>query len=107
MNAFRPRFISLVLCLSATLTLAQSNLPSTSNHSALPASPGDAGRSKQAGQQKAFESYGSLPMNFEANQGQTDPRVKYLSRGLGYTVFLTGDEAVFSMRKGANVKDNA
>jgi hypothetical protein len=25
--------------------------------------------------------YGKLPLSFEANQGQTDPRVKFLSRG--------------------------
>ena len=36
----------------------------------------------------------SVPMFFEANQGQTDPRVKFLSRGHGYSLFLTGDEAV-------------
>jgi hypothetical protein len=37
-------------------------------------------------------------LGFEANQGQTDPRVKFLSRGAGYTLFLTDNEAVFSMR---------
>src|SRR5687768_15851000 len=31
---------------------------------------------------------------FEANRGQTDPNVKYLSRGPGYTMLLTGKEAV-------------
>ena len=34
----------------------------------------------------------SLPMFFEANQGQTDPRVKFLSRGHGYSLFLTANE---------------
>jgi hypothetical protein len=45
-----------------------------------------------------LENYGKLPLSFEANQGQTDARVKFLSRGSGYTLFLTGDEAVFSLR---------
>jgi hypothetical protein len=27
--------------------------------------------------------YTQLPLSFEANQGQTDPRVKFLSRGPG------------------------
>jgi hypothetical protein len=40
-----------------------------------------------------------LPLSFEANQGQTDARVKFLSRGPGYTLFLTGDEAVLGLRK--------
>ena len=44
------------------------------------------------------ESYGKLPLNFEANQGQTDDSVKYLSRGGGYTLFLTPTEAVLRLR---------
>ena len=38
--------------------------------------------------------YLNLPMRFEANQGQTDPQVNFLSRGSGYTLFLTPTEAV-------------
>ncbi len=44
-------------------------------------------------------SYGKLPMSFEANTGQTDTRVKFLSRGNGYALFLTKDEAVITLRK--------
>jgi hypothetical protein len=33
--------------------------------------------------------YSSLPLYFEANQGQTDAQVKFISRGVGYTRFLT------------------
>lgn len=47
--------------------------------------------------------FGSLPLSFEANQGQTDPTVKFLSRGDGYTLFLTSDSAVFSLRSSASV----
>ena len=39
-----------------------------------------------------------LPLNFEANRGQTDSRVKYLARGQNYTLFLTDREAVLSLR---------
>lgn len=35
-----------------------------------------------------------LPLSFEANAGQTDARVHFLSRGAGYALFLTGNEAV-------------
>jgi hypothetical protein len=42
--------------------------------------------------------YGKLPLSFEANQGQTDSRVKFLARGNGYTLYLTGDEAVLQLR---------
>jgi len=41
--------------------------------------------------------YGSLPMAFEPNRGQTDPRVRFLARGGGYTLFLTGSDAVLSL----------
>ena len=50
--------------------------------------------------------YGKLPLIFEANRGQTDARVKFLSRGPGYSLFLTESEAVLSLR-GANGKGHA
>jgi hypothetical protein len=43
-------------------------------------------------------SYAALPLAFEPNQGQTDAQVKFLARGNGYTLFLTANEAVFSLQ---------
>ncbi len=43
-------------------------------------------------------SLGALPLAFEANQGQTDPQVKYMARGNGYTVFLTANDTVFALQ---------
>jgi hypothetical protein len=43
------------------------------------------------------ENYGKLPLSFEANQGQTASQVKFLSRGRGYSLFLTGSEAVLAL----------
>ena len=40
------------------------------------------------------ERYGNLPLSFEANHGQSDSTVKFLSRGSGYSLFLTSNEAV-------------
>ncbi len=48
-------------------------------------------------------SYGKLPLSFEANQGQTDAEVRFLARGGGYTIFLTDDEAVLTLRKSSVV----
>ena len=48
---------------------------------------------------RVMETYGKMPLSFEANQGQTDPRVKFLSRGSGYTLFLTPTEAVLALQK--------
>ncbi len=42
--------------------------------------------------------YAALPLSFEANRGQTDPSVNFLSRGQGYTLFLSGREAVLTLR---------
>ena len=47
------------------------------------------------------QAYGKLPLSFEANQGQTDSRVKFLSRGNGYSLFLTPTEAVLVLKKTA------
>ena len=43
----------------------------------------------------------ALPLAFEPNQGQTDARVQFLSRGPGFTAFLTSDEAVLKLREPA------
>ena len=42
-------------------------------------------------------SYAALPLAFEKNDGQTDSQVKYMARGNGYVLFLTGSDAVFSL----------
>ena len=43
--------------------------------------------------------FGKIPLSFEKNVGQTDSRVKFLSRGNGYSLFLTPKEAVFSLKQ--------
>lgn len=43
--------------------------------------------------------YGKLPLSFEANQGQVDSQVRFLSRGNGYSLFLTGQNAVLFLGK--------
>jgi len=49
----------------------------------------------------AKASYGSLPLSFEANSGQTDQRVRFLAHGAGYSIFLTQDSAVLTLNPGA------
>jgi hypothetical protein len=43
-------------------------------------------------------SFGNQPVMFEANQGQIDPQVKFLSRGSGYSAFLTAGGMVLTLR---------
>ena len=44
------------------------------------------------------EAYGKLPLSFEVNQGQTDARVRFVSRGSGYNLFLTPTESVLTLQ---------
>jgi hypothetical protein len=44
--------------------------------------------------------YGQLPLSFEVNKGQTDPRVNFLTQGAGYTAFLTHSGAVMELQHG-------
>ncbi|HXV73717.1 MAG TPA: hypothetical protein VD713_03205, partial [Sphingomonadales bacterium] len=57
---------------------------------------------------RALERFAALPVRFEENRGQTDASVRFLARGAGYTLFLTGQEAVLSLRgnKGAETAAN-
>jgi hypothetical protein len=52
-------------------------------------------------------SYAALPLSFEANQGQTDSQVKYMARGDGYTLFLTANDAVFSLQSRSSQKSKS
>ena len=45
----------------------------------------------------AAQAYGKLPLTFEANQGQANDQVKFLSRGSNYSVFLTSQSMVLAL----------
>src|SRR5437870_802449 len=59
-------------------------------------------RPDAANQARLGQAYGQLPLSFEPNQGQVDPQVNFLSRGSGYTLFLTPTEAVLSLQQPAS-----
>lgn len=48
---------------------------------------------------RVLGAYGQLPLRFEPNRGQADEKVKFLSRAPGFTLFLTGNEAVLRLRR--------
>jgi hypothetical protein len=56
-----------------------------------------------AGKAQLAETYGNLPLSFEANGGQSAPQVRFLAHGRGYGLFLTNREAVLELRKGGCV----
>ena len=49
--------------------------------------------------------YGKVPLHFEVNQGQTHEDVKFLSRGVGYSLDLTATEAVLVLARPASAAD--
>lgn len=55
--------------------------------------------SNRAGKKVFEQTYAQVPISFEANQGQVNSRVNFISRGHGYNIFLTPTEAVFSLQK--------
>lgn len=60
----------------------------------------DLSKPSKSARSKILASYGKVQLAFEKNEGQTDSRVKYLSRGAGYTLFLTTDAATLSLTEG-------
>jgi uncharacterized repeat protein (TIGR01451 family) len=73
---------------------ASSSAASSPQHAVVAASGNSAELSPKA---RLVQNILQSPMSFESNQGQTDPRVKFLSRGSGYTLFLTSSEAVLAL----------
>ena len=71
-------------------------IPVSARHSPSSVSPV---RPVAAARSQAATHYGDLPLAFEANQGQTDGRVKFLARGAGFSLFLTSGEAVLTLRR--------
>lgn len=68
--------------------------PVSTLHASRATLPSVSGNPDAATKARIIETYGKLPLRFEANRGQTDDQVKFLSRGHGYTLFLTPIEAV-------------
>jgi hypothetical protein len=47
--------------------------------------------------QRDAASYARIPLSFQPNQGQVNPAVQYVSRGQGYSLFLTPGEAYVTL----------
>ena len=92
----RERLVGALIVVLLTLGFLKLRMSASTTLHAIPAvnaaSSADRGKPPEK-----VTSYRKLPMSFEANQGQTDERVKFLSRGQGYNLFLTPDEALLSL----------
>ena len=93
-----------ILCALARAGLFAASLPAVPVnvrfHPAETAAPHGPLHSSPGAALNAAKSYGRLPLHFEPNLGQFDPQVRYASRGAGYTLFLTGAEAVMVLSRG-------
>src|ERR1700716_4145990 len=92
----RAYLICLSQSLTATLLFSQSNPAPLVNRSERLVPAIGAPQAGPKAQATILNRYGKLPLSFEANQGQSDARVKFLSRTSGYSLFLTADEAVLT-----------
>src|SRR6202795_357270 len=97
--------ICLFQCLSTTFLLSQSN-PAPLLNQSVKVVPVGTSQADPKAQARILDRYGELPLSFEANHGQADGQVKFLSHTSGYTLFLTGDEAVLAL-SGKRAKDAA
>jgi uncharacterized repeat protein (TIGR01451 family) len=74
-------------------------IPSAQSQNRVPqAFPRSEQGSPSVDTKQILAAYGQLPVIFEANQGQADSAVKFLARGSGYELFLTGAEAVLALQ---------
>jgi hypothetical protein len=119
LDCFRRAALLLAAALGLTVTHAQS-LPSITD--TLRSSNGlrldgrgdlsdGSGLAAPATTAKPRAEFFQIPLSFEVNEGQTDATVRYLSRGPGYSVFLTPKETALALRKpeirNANSETNA
>lgn len=80
-----------------TVSLLSAASQKLSNATPRPVNAGSGEALSSASEKSRRLDFSSLPVAFEPNLGQTDPQVKYLARGNGYTLFLTSSEAVLSL----------
>src|SRR5919107_1061836 len=100
-RAFARRHIPAALLLLVTLAaLGSIMFRSTRPAEAVARAGEEPAPNDGAASPTAAEAYGKAPLQFEANSGQTDARVRFISRGDGYVMFLTADEAVLTLSRG-------
>ncbi len=92
----RPTALISSLVLGLALLPAAVGGPGATSRSSASAVSG-AAATREAARKATARAYPALPLSFEPNRGQTDPRVRYLARGHGYTLFLTASGAVLNL----------
>src|SRR5215213_4359565 len=108
---FRSRPVTYSVCLlAAVLMVVWLALPGggQASSTAIPATTtNQASASDEAAEARVGKAYGKLPISFVANEGQADERVKFISRGGGYSLSLTPTEAVLVLAGGRDAESAA
>ena len=95
-NSPAPRLALLsIIAVLFLLSTARSISPATA-HRPAPA---------QLTQSQATASYGRLPLSFEPNLGQAPGDFDFVARGSGYSLGLSSDRAILSLRQGRPADD--
>ncbi|MDX6290259.1 MAG: hypothetical protein QOH42_2058 [Blastocatellia bacterium] len=97
------RVISFVICLVTGIGLAASCLLVSSLAKRPPVVQATtAADSESAQRSRIATGYGTLPLGFETNLGQAPKGVRFISRGHGYSLYLTQANAVLALRSSAS-----
>jgi len=88
-----------IACLATLASVVFVAARNDDNNNPRPATPANPTQASAPAKARLAEKFGELPLNFEANQGQIDNRVKFLSHGPGYDLFLTSTHAVLRVQK--------
>ena len=94
-KSFLPLSLILITSVWGVATWSRSERAATKSFRSTTAQPDVATKARLK------DMYGQLPLSFEANAGQADPQIDFISRGSGYALFLTPREAVLALRAGS------
>jgi uncharacterized protein (TIGR03437 family) len=91
----RVSILMLAIGIGALLAASDSSVSSRwQNHLQINARP-----SIETSRARINESFGRLPLGFEANRGQTDQAAQFVARGPAYTLYLSSSEVILATRK--------
>jgi len=94
------RLVLFFACIASLTAMSSRNLSEAQiGHQTLRSNEGQSSAAKKnSGADLTRAAMAQLPLFFETNQGQVNPKVKFMSRGGGYTLFLTSTEAVLAAK---------
>jgi hypothetical protein len=99
MRKLAVTWLTPLILISALLLLTMPAGQATARHTKVEreSPPASLAKADSVSQAQLRAAYGRLPLSFEANQGQADSRVQFLSRGHGYSLYLSSTEAVLGL----------